>query len=122
MRNEILEAIKETAKANDVEVKYISVRVEDLEIEINFDLVKGVARYCFESYGEAWNTDIEDNLVVIQVMDDKVVDEELWCKGWEGYSSQLPGWEDDKNILTEVSNKIKEKISAILKSNGFKFK
>ena len=122
MRNEILEAIKETAKANDVEVKYISVRVEDLEIEINFDLEKGVARYCFESYGEAWNTDIEDNLVVIQVMDDKVVDEELWCKGWEGYSSQLPGWEDDKNILTEVSNKIKEKISAILKANGFKFK
>lgn len=122
MRNEILEAIKETAKANDVEVKYISVRIEDLEIEINFDLEKGVARYCFESYGEAWNTDIEDNLVVIQVMDDKVVDEELWCKGWEGYSSQLPGWEDDKNILTEVSNKIKEKISAILKANGFKFK
>ena len=122
MRNEILEAIKETAKANDVEVKYISVRVEDLEIEINFDLEKGVARYCFESYGEAWNTDIEDNLVVIQVMDDKVVDEELWCKGWEGYSSQLQGWEDDKNILIEVSNKIKEKISAILKANGFKFK
>ena len=122
MRNEILEAIKETAKANDVEAKYISVRVEELEIEINFDLEKGVARYCFESYGEAWNTDIEDGLVVIQVMDDKVVDEELWCKGWEGYSSQLPGWEDDKNILTEVSNKIKEKISAILKANGFKFK
>lgn len=122
MRNEILEAIKETAKANDVEVKYISVRIEDLEIEINFDLEKGVARYCFESYGEAWNTDVEDDLVVIQVMDDKVVDEELWCKGWEGYSSQLPGWEDDKNILTEVSNKIKEKISAILKTNGFKFK
>ena len=122
MRNEILEAIKETAKANDVEVTYISVRVEDLEIEINFDLEKGVARYCFESYGEAWNTDIEDNLVVIQIMDDKVVDEELWCKGWEGYSSQLQGWEDDKNILIEVSNKIKEKISAILKANGFKFK
>lgn len=122
MRNEILEAIKETAKANDVEVKYVSVRIEDLEIEINFDLEKGVARYCFESYGEAWNTDIEDGLVVIQIMDDKVVDEELWCKGWEGYSSQLPGWEDDKNILTEVSNKIKEKISAILKANGFKFK
>ena len=122
MRNEILEAIKETAKANDVEAKYISVRIEELEIEISFDLEKGVARYCFESYGEAWNTDIEDGLVVIQVMDDKVVDEELWCKGWEGYSSQLPGWEDDKNILTEVSNKIKEKISAILKANGFKFK
>lgn len=122
MRNEILEAIKEIAKANDVEVKYVSVRIEDLEIEINFDLEKGVARYCFESYGETWNTDTEDNLVVIQVMDDKVVDEELWCKGWEGYSSQLPGWEDDKNILTEVSNKIKEKISAILKANGFKFK
>ena len=121
MRNEILEAIKETAKANDVEVKYISVRIEDLEIEINFDLEKGVARYCFESYGEAWNTDVEDDLVVIQVMDDKVVDEELWCKGWEGYSSQLSGWEDDKNILTEVSNKIKEKISAILKANRFKF-
>lgn len=122
MRNEILEAIKEIAKANDVEVKYISVRIEDLEIEINFDLEKGVARYCFESYGEAWNTDVEDGLVVIQVMDDKVVDEELWCKSWEGYSSQLPGWEDDKNILTEVSNKIKEKISAILNANGFKFK
>lgn len=43
MRNEILEAIKEIAKANDVEVKYISVRVEELEIEINFDLEKGVA-------------------------------------------------------------------------------
>lgn len=122
MRNEILEAIKETAKANDVEVKYISVRIEELEIEINFDLEKGVARYCFESYGEAWNTDVEDDLVVIQVMDDKVVDEELWNGSWEGYSSQLPGWEDDKNILTEVSNKIKEKISAILKANGFKFK
>ena len=122
MRNKILEAIKETAKANDVEVKYISVRVEELEIEINFDLEKGVARYCFESYGEAWNTDVEDDLVVIQVMDDKVVDEELWCKGWEGYSSQLSGWEDDQKVLTEVSNKIKEKISAILKANGFKFK
>lgn len=122
MRNEILEAIKEIAKANDVEVKYVSVRVEDLEIEINFDLEKGVARYCFESYGEAWNTDIEDGLVVIQVMEDKVIDEELWCKGWEGYASQLPGWEDDKNILTEVSNKIKEKLSDILEANGFKFK
>ena len=122
MRNEILKAIKEIAKANDVEAKYVSVRVEDLEIEINFDLERGVARYCFESYCEAWNTDIEDGLVVIQVMDDKVVDEELWCKGWEGYASQLPGWEDDKNILTEVSNKIKEKISDILEANGFKFK
>lgn len=122
MRNEILEAIKEIAKANDVEAKYVSVRIEDLEIEINFDLEKGVARYCFESYGEAWNTDIEDGLVVIQVMEDKVIDEELWNASWEGYASQLPGWEDDKNILTEVSNKIKEKISDILEANGFKFK
>jgi len=122
MRNKILEAIKEIAKANDVEVTYTSVRIDDLEIEINFDLEKGVARYCFESCGEAWNTDVEDDLVVIKIMDDKVVDEELWCEGWEGYSSQLQGWEDDQKVLTEVSNKIKEKISAILKANGFKFK
>ena len=122
MNKEILEAINEVVEANDVEAKYVSVRVEDLEIEINFDLEKGVARYCFESYGEAWNTDIEDGLVVIQVTEDKVIDEELWNASWEGYASQLPGWEDDKNILTEVSNKIKEKLSDILEANGFKFK
>lgn len=111
MNKEILEAINEVVEAYDVEVTHAEVTVGDLEIEINFDLEKGSAHYCFESYGEAWNTDVEDDLVVIQVMEDKVLDPEI----------KDGSWEDDKNTVIEVSDIIKEKISDILEAYGLKF-